>query len=577
MRKQALGGIMTLETGDEECTPCGADQGPTDGTDTPTDVKKCIKDALDYYKKSDAKDADREALIHNLIKIITCAKDHRYDLQQLIAEEHPELYFPMARSFITFEFLVFRFTKRADEDFPSELDDWLLLRLAYVLQRSIDDDKCKAKTDAVKNEIWSIVNIFLNQPNVVKGPKQIMLGDNWALTFVQKIIHEVAKTEVDPNFVFDLEDKLNSVRFGKQRQTAFSTRVETSNFLSTMELTKLLEKGGYKAKVQNIIENSNISGAAFIDILTHTTSKKIVVNWVPYAEQIPFTILLSLIGLITNDLPIEYVNAPYGEFNGFWDKGCSIIFSEAPIHSDNQGNYLTSNAPYSYPEGTHKSEKKRGAQTVHLTKELLLYTGFDALVSKKLYHDIKKYKLEHNHGDINAAAIEMIAQTHIPKEQIYYYGGGEFKGIAPILLSGNCRIEELEVNNTSFIDFLEEEKAIYLTGAIQTLYLEQLFNTQLFHLSNLFKLDGVVAHLYIKTDNKLNVSERDMQTFHAVLGEFWGLVEKIEKDNRGDEKFGRVGHAFLHDTNLNSYDFVSSDYGLLRKALKHTKILPLNN
>ena len=209
--------------------------------------------------------------------------------QRLIAEQRPAIYFMIARVFVETRLLAFRM-KTIDTTQPEdiwELPAWFLDQTAYVMQFLFDLDRSNGKPSAVEEalrDVRTILSLFSN----AFGEKH-----KGSIQMIHYIRDALASTDLPPDAVFNIEDKLHAIEFKRPRLCAFGNWKSALRFESipairsllcsredmiTQHLTTLTDE-----KLERAIQQLSVS------------DRTIRVNWVPYAEQIPFSLFFGLL------------------------------------------------------------------------------------------------------------------------------------------------------------------------------------------------------------------------------------------------------------------------------------------
>lgn len=502
------------------------------------------------------------------------------DIQRIIAELRPELYLVVARLFINARILSDQISavenielepnfdrKLSWNEIEESLNYWFLRELSYILQYFWDLKSAESEDsiNSVANQFFeeaicdlrSIISIFVNSINQ-KRSKAYIHGGKLA---VKSICEALARTEIPPDSVFNIEDKLFAVDFKRQRFCAFGKRAQINEFRS-QEAIHIYLKSNYCSPEELVGAFTHHKTQLIINQITDSSSR-LVVNWLPYAEQIPFSWLFGIVRFLADyhkiSFSINYKPVKFSEALSFLEnEELSLVISN---------NKLAELAP----QGNYYSHNLRG-EICFATAPLLRYSEYGVLIKRETLDSL----LFARQATFKKGQSLLLNWLQSKSSQAkLFYGAGEFPAIAKEA-GLNIRHEVKDVAEP-FTKFLSEPNAVYFDGSVQIRYLAELFKPRVYVFENLLSTSSVKSHLLtsarLPTEHKEgefgDVSPIELK---AWIEELWCCAEMLTKEllnpaiveNSGPLSI--VADNFRFDMSLYSTDLIVSNFANVKEA-----------
>lgn len=477
-----------------------------------------------------------------------------------IAELHPDIYLLVARTFIQKKIFDQRINNFNNENEVTnlwgsqslkELSNWFLNYISYVLQRLLDDyDKDTAPLKRAIQDLESIVSLIANSGICIEDH----YSSPWSLCLIAKIRLEISKSDLDPNSIFNIEDKIQATRWSLPRRCIFSLNNCRSDFRSTASIKKYLEEKVDKKSFPNDIRE------LLAPLADRDQGNILKVNWMPYAEQIPFSFFFCLVSHIIG-AEIEFVPVAF-DANEIIPLIENHTLSAAVINTNIA-------AVRALNVGTGDVQTNIKGADYLCSSPLLRYEGYDALVTVETLESIRT----NSNGDADNTdpKILMNVLKKLNHKIKFWSPAIEFtdalrnEGVA-LTNSCNKKIDGLS-------NFLLEKNALAMGGSIQLKYLNALYPTKTVLIEKAFKSSTeafIVSSAVIIADDPNN-------GFNAAVTEVWKKAIELTDDlftyyqDANEELINEISKNFTHDISLYSEDVIIADFSQLKEAYQsHT-------
>ncbi len=488
--------------------------------------------------------------------------------QRLVAEVRPDLYFVIARLFVEVRLLALRMNA-GQADQPAviwDVSSWFLGQTAYVIQYFVDQDArdpAGGKAEFAMRDVRSILSLFANA-----------LGEDHhgSIDMIEHVRDALASTELPPEAVFNIEDKLHAIEFKRPRLCAFGSRKSPVRFVSATEIAELLESR------RDVINHKfhDLTNRDLFDALEQLIrhDQTILVNWIPFAEQTPFSLFFGLIQYLARargraKIAVEFVPMKMEEARPALaneDLTVAISNSELCDRIDYVG----------------RSANVIARDPCFVSSSLIKYSGYGVLAKQETVFELGG---DLGESDQKRALLERLGRRNSTTD--VYFSSLEFARMAQGAGLRRRRFKDLDEVEDSLSAFLNSADAVYFDGAVQIRYLARIFSSKVVAFPKLLETAQVQA--FLLTRSRLPASPTALGDFAAgflpeklneVIFRIWEVARELTAEvfdtasSAPDPLIKKVRRGFRHDMSLYSTDLIVSDFASVANAFKeHSNIL----